>query len=87
MSVILKPQDEEDIVKTIFKYTKTNNISREEKEIYSLDTKVENVYTKYGNVRFNISKGFGISRVSPEYEDLKRIADEENIPPQDIDFE
>ncbi len=80
MSVILKPQDEEDIVKTIFKYTKTNNISREEKEIYSLDTKVENVYTKYGNVRFNISKGFGISRVSPEYEDLKRIADEENIP-------
>ena len=40
MSVILKPQDEEDIVKTIFKYTKTNNISREEKEIYSLDTKV-----------------------------------------------
>ena len=56
MSVILKPQDEEDIVKTIFKYTKTNNISREEKEIYSLDTKVENVYTKYGNVRLIYQK-------------------------------
>ncbi|MCO8194454.1 nickel insertion protein [Anaerofustis sp. NSJ-163] len=86
MEVILNPEDEESIVKEIFKYTKAFDIRRKEYDRYVLDKKVENIYTKYGMVRFNIAKGFGVNKVEPEIEDLKEIAKRENITLDEIDF-
>lgn len=86
MEVILNPEDEESIVKEIFKYTKAFDIRRKEYDRYVLDKKVENIYTKYGKVRFNVAKGFGVNKVEPEIEDLKEIAKRENITLDEIDF-
>ncbi|MGO5359555.1 nickel insertion protein [Anaerofustis sp. LCP19S3_F7] len=86
MEVILNPEDEESIVKEIFKYTKAFDIRRKEYDRYVLDKKVENIYTKYGMVRFNVAKGFGVNKVEPEIEDLKEIANRENITLDEIDF-
>ena len=33
--------------------------------------------TKFGEVSFKVSEGFGVSKVKPEYDDIKGIADKE----------
>lgn len=79
LTVICMPSEKEKMVHTIFQYTTTigireticrrNILKREEKEIS----------TPYGKVRVKTSSGYGVTRQKAEYDDLKKIADEQGL--------
>lgn len=66
-------------VRLIFKYTSTIGIRELISERYILDRTVETLDTPYGKVRCKSVSGYGAKRSKLEYEDLARIAREQNI--------
>ena len=46
---------------------------------YTLSRTFETRETSYGSVRIKRSSGYGTVRGKPEYEDLKKIAEEQNL--------
>ena len=46
-------------------------------ERFKLARREEKAMTKYGEVSFKVSEGFGVTKVKPEFEDIKGIADKE----------
>ena len=79
LRVICRPQDRETIVKTIFRHTSTIGIRESVNRRYVLEREIQTVDTAYGPVRKKISQGFGVTRTKYEYEDLARIAREQNL--------
>lgn len=79
LRVICRPQDRETIVQTIFRHTSTIGIRESVNRRYVLEREIQTVDTAYGPVRKKISQGFGVTRTKYEYEDLARIAREENL--------
>ena len=77
--VMCKEQDREKIIGLLFKYTSTIGIREAVTHRYILDRKIETVQTLYGEVRRKVSSGYGVSRSKYEYDDLARIAKEQNI--------
>ncbi|MBD5097852.1 MAG: LarC family nickel insertion protein, partial [Lachnospiraceae bacterium] len=62
----------------------TIGIRYTEKKRMIMERHSEVVHTKYGDVNVKVSEGYGAKKIKPEYEDLKRIANEKNIAFQDI---
>lgn len=79
LRVICRPQDREPIVQTIFRHTSTIGIRESVNRRYVLEREIQTVDTAYGPVRKKISQGFGVTRTKYEYEDLARIAREQNL--------
>jgi uncharacterized protein (TIGR00299 family) protein len=77
--VMCKEQDKEKIIGLLFKYTTTIGVREAVTHRYILNRKIETVQTPYGEVRRKVSSGYGVSRSKYEYEDLARIAKEQNI--------
>ena len=44
-----------------------------------LDRKISTVSTKYGEIRVKESSGYGVNRKKYEYDDLNRIAKEQDL--------
>ena len=76
-TVLVKLEDKEKFAKLIFEHTTTIGIRFSEMERFKLARREEKVMTKYGEVSFKVSEGFGVSKVKPEYDDVKGIADKE----------
>lgn len=79
LRVICKEQEKEDIVRLMFKHTTTIGIRETSVIRYALDRKLETVDTPYSAIRRKRSTGYGVSRVKLEYDDLRRIAEENRI--------
>lgn len=79
LRVICRPQDRKTIVQTIFRHTSTIGIRESVNRRYVLEREIQTVDTAYGPVRKKISQGFGVTRTKYEYEDLARIAREQNL--------
>ena len=79
LRVICRPQDRETIVQTIFRHTSTIGIRASVNRRYVLEREIQTVDTAYGPVRKKISQGFSVTRTKYEYEDLARIAREQNL--------
>ena len=71
--------EKERFVRLIFRYTTTIGIRELISERYILDRREENLDTPYGPVRRKIVSGYGAERYKLEYEDLARIAREEDV--------
>lgn len=84
LTVICNEEMLERIVKNIFKYTTTIGIRKSVCERYILDRKEVTRSTKYGDVCIKESSGYGIVRTKPEYEDIVRIAEENDISPMTV---
>ena len=67
------------LIRLIFKHTTTIGIRETVTRRYVLDRHFETVDTPYGQVRRKVSEGYGVTRSKFEYEDLARIASEQNI--------
>ena len=76
-TVLVKLEDKEKFAKLIFENTTTIGIRYNEMERFKLARREEKVMTKYGEVSFKVSEGFGVTRTKPEYDDVKGIADKE----------
>lgn len=84
LNVVCKSSDKERMVKLIFKHTTTIGIREANMNRYVLDREMKNVSTPYGEVRIKQSAGYGVKRTKAEYEDLKKIALENDIAISDI---
>lgn len=75
LTVLCNMADKDFMLKLIFKHTTTIGIRQYICTRAVLERKTEMIDTKYGKVRVKKSCGFGVERVKPEYEDVKKIAD------------
>lgn len=79
LSVMCRQDIEEKIVSLIFKHTTTIGIRRNVSYRYGLNRKIENIETVFGTVRRKVSEGYGVTRTKYEYDDISKIAKEQNL--------
>ena len=79
IEVICSNEKAESMIRLMFKYTTTIGIRRFEYKRYILERRKETVKTPLGDVQLKVSEGYGVKRTKYEYEDLARIASENNM--------
>ena len=79
LSVLCKPQDVEKMVKLLYKYTSTIGVREVLTKRFILDRKIEHMETSYGGIRVKTSSGYGVRREKYDYEDIARIATENDL--------
>ncbi len=79
IKVMCRESDKEKIIETVFKYTTTIGIRENMMKRHVLDRYIETVETEHGPVRCKLSTGYGVTRKKYEYDDIARIAKENNI--------
>ena len=77
--VLCQEERKDEIVRLIFKYTTTIGIREVKMQRYTLEREIKTTATGFGEVRQKYSYGYGAERVKIEYDDLTRIAKENNI--------
>ena len=79
-----REEDREVLLTALFKHTTTIGV-RECKVLgYALERKIETVSTELGDIRLKTSSGFGVERKKYEYDDLTKIAKENNLSIEDV---
>jgi hypothetical protein len=76
----------EEMIRLMFKHTTTIGIRENSVKRYVLDRTEETVHTKYGDVRVKKSSGYGVVRAKAEYDDMEKIAIENQIDMSEIEF-
>lgn len=79
LTVMCNEQDKEKMAELIFKHTTTIGIRKRLYERYVLDRRTEEVNTPYGTVRKKISEGYGVKKEKYEYDDIAKIAKENDL--------
>lgn len=80
LSVLCREDKREEMVHLLFRYTTTLGVRETLHRRYCLQRRQESVATAYGDVNVKISSGYGVERRKPEYDDLAKIAQRENLP-------
>lgn len=78
-TVLCTEADREELVKAMFRHTTTLGIRQTEHFRYTLNREIKEVDTSYGKIRVKTASGYGITREKYEYEDLARIAKEQDV--------
>ncbi len=79
LSCLCREEKRDEIVRLLFKLTTTIGIRETLCRRYVLRRKEEIIHTAYGPVRRKISEGYGVERRKTEYDDLSRIAREQDL--------
>jgi len=74
----------EKIVTLIFKHTSTLGIRENICRRYTLHREENDVQTKFGTVRVKTASGFDVRKSKPEYEDIAKIAKENDLSIEDV---
>lgn len=82
--VLCSEEKKETLIHSIFKYTSTAGIREIEVLRSVLERDIREIETVYGNVRRKDYTGYGVSRHKYEYEDLARIAFENDLSIDDV---
>ena len=77
--VMCTAEDRERLLSLIFRHSSTIGVRENICGRYILDRREETVMTDLGPVRRKISSGYGVKRCKYEYEDIKRIASENDL--------
>ena len=81
LSLLCRPEDQARMAQLIFQETTTLGIRKSSSSRWLLDREVKKIDTRYGPVRVKIGRFRGrIVNILPEYEDLKSIAEKEELP-------
>lgn len=84
LTCLCRAEEREKFVRLIFKYTSTIGIREKISGRYTLKREMTELNTEYGNVRAKVSQGYGVKKVKPEYDDIERLAKENDIGIDDI---
>lgn len=84
LTCLCRNEDKEKILETIFKYTSTIGIRECVYKRYVLDRYEKRVSTELGEVSIKYSTGYGISKSKAEYEDIAKIAEENNMSVEEV---
>ncbi len=79
LTVLCRPEDKERFVSLLFRHTTTLGIRENTLHRYTLSRRTETAETPYGPVRKKVAEGYGTVRSKYEYEDLARIARENDL--------
>ena len=80
LTVLCKPEHEDELEKLLFRETTTLGIRRREEERVILEREFVTVDTQYGKVRMKIASSAGeIFNAMPEYDDCRRVAREHAV--------
>ena len=77
--VLSSGSDREKLAGEIFRYTTTIGIRQCRMDRYVLKRRMEERETAAGTIRFKVSEGYGVKKEKPEFDDLARIAEEEDL--------
>jgi hypothetical protein len=81
LTVLCRPQDSADIVRLIFAETTTLGVRMRQEKRATLARRHLAVQTKWGEVRMKLANLNGsVSNYAPEYEDCRRIAEQQRVP-------
>lgn len=84
LCVLTKEEKKEEMIRLLFKHTTTIGIRETMMHRSILKRETETIHTPCGTVRCKKVSGYGIERQKLEYEDLARIAREQNLSLSDI---
>lgn len=84
LTLMCKNEDKERMSALIFKYTTTIGVRAVAADRFVLSRSEKTIDTSYGEIKAKQSEGYGVSRVKAEYEDLRKIALENDISIADI---
>ena len=84
LCVLCRAQDREKILRELFKHTTTLGVRETPLSRYTMTRRVETVQTALGAVHCKVSEGYGVTRRKFEYDDLARLAREQNRSLQEI---
>ncbi len=85
LSVLCRPQNSLEIRRQLFRETTTIGVREYPVTRHALAREVRTVATDYGPVKVKVSMGEGIDpRRSPEYEDCRRLAEQNGVPLQEV---
>ena len=87
LTVLCAPEREREMAVHILRETTTNGLRIRRCAKYFLTPKTAEVNTQWGPVRVKMAQGYGVSHRKPEYEDVARIAAENQIPYQQVSEE
>lgn len=82
--VMCREEDKERMIQLIFRHTTTLGIRESISRRYVLSRNVETIPTIFGKVQKKVSDGYGVTREKYEYEDIARIAREQEISLSDV---
>lgn len=77
--VMCNEKEKEGLIELIFKHTTTIGIRESVTKRYILNREIEEIETPLGKIRCKKSCGYGVSREKFEYDDLSRVAKENNL--------
>ncbi len=79
VTILVRDEKKEAVIFAAFKHTNTIGIRESVCKRYTLSRHFETVETEKGSVRKKISEGYGVRREKLEFDDLAKIANENNI--------
>ena len=79
-----EPERQEDFIRLILRHTTTRGVRYQLFDRKKLTSRFETEESAYGPVARKISEGYGIAKAKYEYEDLKRIAEEQGLSLQEL---
>ncbi len=79
LTVLCRVNDREKFLSLIFRHTTTLGVRENRLHRYTLTRRTETVQTPYGPVRQKIAAGYGVERKKYEYEDIARLARENDL--------
>lgn len=86
LTCICRENQRNEMLGLIFKHTTTIGVREYITNRYTLDRTMETTHTQFGDVRVKRSSGWGVSRTKAEYDDMEKIARENNISISDIEL-
>ncbi|MBP5744077.1 MAG: nickel pincer cofactor biosynthesis protein LarC [Oscillospiraceae bacterium] len=79
LTCICRAEQREVLLRCLFQHTSSLGIRETTCRRYVLNREIRTEYTAYGPVRVKHAEGYGVSREKAEYEDLKRVAEEQSL--------
>ncbi len=76
LTCMCRVQQRDEMLRCLFKHTTTLGVREYVCNRYSLTRSIDTVQTEYGAVRIKKAEGYGIRRSKPEYDDLAKLARE-----------
>ena len=84
LCVLCRDRDRETILQAIFRHTTTLGVRRTALQRHTLSRRIETMQTPLGAVRCKISTGYGTERRKFEYDDIARLARENECSIQEV---
>jgi pyridinium-3,5-bisthiocarboxylic acid mononucleotide nickel chelatase len=88
LTVLCKPDDAAKLMRILFEETTTLGVRRRDEQRQVLERRWESVTTQWGDVRVKVASLNGtVTNCAPEYEDCRRIAEEQHVPLKSVMLE